>query len=433
MLAESVYVGIVLLVAFRLRSIFGPSLVFIIFGIVFEYASLLAEDFYIPLTSWLIVSPGCVVLLPGVLLFVLVVYLTSDAVEARRLIYGVSGANILLLPLGLIAAQQLVTGGVLNPDHLAPALFTSQPHVVISSAIVLFLDTMLVVFLYEVASRVTNSLFVRIALTMVATLTFDSVAFVSATQFGVSAYGDIILSQIIGKAITTLIYTSIAVGYFRWFGATDSVLMKEMRTMSTMLRIFTYRQRYEELQRAVVRDALTDVYNRRFFDEALERQIEMANRSVRPLCLLLIDVDNFKRVNDAYGHVEGDAVLALIARALVASLRVSDDVCRYGGEEFAILLPQTDPVAAADLCERIRANVPAACANGWTGAGATAITVTIGVANYPVDANNARDLVRVADRRLYLGKAAGRNRVVMSDPPETEAFGTAPREIRTSS
>jgi len=141
MVGEGIFVGTLLLVAYRLRDLFGPSPVYIIFGIVFLYASLLAEDFNIRLTSWLIVSLGCVVLLPAVLFFVLVVYLTSDAVEARKLIYGVSGANIALLPLGLVIALELQSRTIVNPDHLVPELFTAQPRVVIASALVLFFDT----------------------------------------------------------------------------------------------------------------------------------------------------------------------------------------------------------------------------------------------------------------------------------------------------
>jgi diguanylate cyclase (GGDEF)-like protein len=122
-------------------------------------------------------------------------------------------------------------------------------------------------------------------------------------------------------------------------------------------------------------------------------------------------------VNDTYGHAEGDRVLQMIAAAISASLRVSDYVCRYGGEEFGILLPQTDLEQAKLLAERIVAEVPRALAGGWRGAGTMTITVTVGVAEFPADAGDGAELVRVADRRLYAGKAAGRNRVADADYP----------------
>jgi diguanylate cyclase (GGDEF)-like protein len=192
------------------------------------------------------------------------------------------------------------------------------------------------------------------------------------------------------------------------------MVVGEGRALGEMFRVLTYRQRYEELQKIVVRDALTNVYNRGFFDEAIEKYVAMSKRSGRPICMMMVDVDYFKRVNDTYGHAEGDLVLQLIAEAIVASLRVSDYVCRYGGEEFAILLPQTELAQAKVLAERIVDEVPRALSTGWRGAEAMKITVTIGVAECPLEAAGGVELVRVADRRLYAGKAAGRNRVAVT-------------------
>jgi len=184
-----------------------------------------------------------------------------------------------------------------------------------------------------------------------------------------------------------------------------------------MFRVLTYRQRYEELQKIVVRDALTNVYNRGFFDEAIEKYVALAKRSGRPICLMMLDVDFFKRVNDTYGHTEGDRVLQSIAASISSSLRVSDYVCRYGGDEFAILLPQTDLGQATVLAQRIVAELPRALSTGWRGAGTMEITITVGVAESPLEAADGAELVRIADRRLYAAKDSGRNRVAASDRP----------------
>ena len=420
MVVQAVFVGALLVVSFRLRRTFGLALVYIVFGVIFQYANLLAGSVYVPLSSRLVVSPGSVVLFPAILFLVLFVYLSDDAVEARKLIYGVAIANLVFVPFGLLVAQQLRSPAVINPFHLAPDLFSVQPRIVVSSALVLFIDTLIVCLLYEWVSRYTRALFLRVFLSLAATLYFDSIAFATLAFAGSPAYVDIMLSQLAGKTVAALIYSMVLATYLRYFNVAESLVVGEGRALGEMFRVLTYRQRYEELQKMIVRDALTNVYNRGFFDEAIEKYVAMAKRSDRPICLMMVDIDYFKRVNDTYGHMEGDRVLQLIAGALVSSLRISDYVCRYGGEEFAILLPQTDLSQAAVLAERIVGDLPRALAAGWRGAGTMNVTVTIGVAECPREAGDAAELIEIADRRLYAGKAAGRDRAVASDYPAIE-------------
>jgi diguanylate cyclase (GGDEF)-like protein len=417
MLVQGIFVGGLLVAAFRLRRTFGQALLYIVFGVIFQYANLLAGSVYIPLSPWLVVSPGSVVLFPAILFLVLFVYLTEDAVEARKLIFGVAIANIVFLPLSLLVGTQLQSPQVINPFHLSPDLFGVQPRIVVSSAVVLFIDTLIVCLLYEWISRYTRSIFLRVYLSLTVTLYFDSIAFATAAFAGSPPYVDIMLSQLVGKTFAALVYSIILATYLRYFNVAESMVVGEGRALGAMFRVLTYRQRYEELQRIVVRDALTNVYNRGFFDEAIEKYVAMSKRSGRSICMMMVDVDHFKRVNDTYGHTEGDLVLQLIAAALSSTLRVSDYVCRYGGEEFAILLPQTELAQAAILAERIVAELPRALATGWKGAGIMPITVTIGVAECPREAADGPELVRMADRRLYAGKAAGRNRVAALDYP----------------
>jgi diguanylate cyclase (GGDEF)-like protein len=415
MIAEAVFVGGLLVTCFRLRRTFGLALVYIVFGVIFQYSALLAGSLYIPLAPWLVVSPGSVVLFPSILFLVLFVYLSDDAVEARKLIYGVAGANIVFMPLSLLLAQQVASPAVINPYHLAPDLFSLQPRIVISSAVVLFLDTLLVCLLYELVSRWTRSLFLRVFISLTATLYFDSAAFVTAAFAGNPGYLDIMLSQLAGKTVAALIYSAVFATYLRYFNVSESVVVGDGRALGEMFRVLTYRQRYEQLQKTAVRDPLTNVYNRGFFDEALDKYVSMATRSGRSICMIMIDVDFFKRVNDTYGHAEGDRVLQLVAGAIVGALRVSDYVCRYGGEEFAVLLPQTELEQAVVLAQRIVTEVPRALSTGWQGAEKMPITVTAGVAAFPVEATGGIELLKIADRRMYAGKEAGRNRVRAND------------------
>jgi diguanylate cyclase (GGDEF)-like protein len=167
---------------------------------------------------------------------------------------------------------------------------------------------------------------------------------------------------------------------------------------------------HEEIFRLSTVDGLTQVYNRRYFMETLERELSRARRYDRPLALLIFDIDHFKQCNDTYGHRAGDYVLRHIAEVINSRARKVDVVARYGGEEFAIILPEID-LAGADLFgEKIRKMVEA---ESFVFEGKKiAITVSIGVAELAAECANADDLIKTSDRRLYLAKEGGRNKVV---------------------
>jgi two-component system cell cycle response regulator len=172
----------------------------------------------------------------------------------------------------------------------------------------------------------------------------------------------------------------------------------------------------DEQRRAAVTDGLTGLFNRRFFEATLTLEAEHAARSGRDLGLLVLDIDHFKRINDAYGHQAGDRVLRELAGRLAASIRGGDVIARYGGEEFVVLLRDTGLVALPETAERLRravGDVPVVLADGvWL-----ATTVSVGGAAWPVHARSADELVRIADQALYAAKRLGRNRVQIGRPP----------------
>jgi len=167
------------------------------------------------------------------------------------------------------------------------------------------------------------------------------------------------------------------------------------------------------LQRLSTLDSLTEVANRRYFDEFFEREWKRAVRNGSPLSLIMLDIDYFKSYNDAYGHQEGDACLIEVSRILKRTVcRATDLVARYGGEEFAIVLPDTDLAGACFVSEQIRANVEQLKMDALQSQVSKYVTVSIGAASYHPQADSEKTaLIQAADRALYQAKVAGRNQV----------------------
>lgn len=167
---------------------------------------------------------------------------------------------------------------------------------------------------------------------------------------------------------------------------------------------------FAELQLQSITDSLTGLFNRRHVFALAEREFQRARRFGRPLSAIMLDVDHFKQVNDTYGHAAGDQVLAEVARRLRASIRAIDLIGRYGGEEFVLVLPETELAGAGLLGERLRLAIAAAPVS--TVGGALAVTASLGVATTRPDVSDVAALINQADQALYSAKQAGRNRVL---------------------
>ena len=166
----------------------------------------------------------------------------------------------------------------------------------------------------------------------------------------------------------------------------------------------TERSRKESHRDASLTDALTDVYNNRFFRLRLDEEITRAARSEHSVSLLLIDLNSFKLINDDFGHAEGDRVLRAVAAFLKQTTRTSDIVCRYGGDEFAIILPDTGVELAAAIAVRTTAAVPEYMAKASGLHARENVSLSIGYAAFPADADNQIALFEQADSRLYREK-----------------------------
>jgi diguanylate cyclase (GGDEF)-like protein len=176
------------------------------------------------------------------------------------------------------------------------------------------------------------------------------------------------------------------------------------------------RRAEEELVRRADHDALTGLKNRRCFVERLGLEVARLGRYGTPFSLIIIDVDDFKRVNDTYGHGVGDDVLRAVAGAVENGVRVPDGVYRVGGEEFAVVLPATDGQAAMRLAERLRLAVAGLQVRPDGALGPVAVAASFGVAQAESSLDAGKDLFAAADRALYAAKAAGKNRCVLAGP-----------------
>lgn len=180
-------------------------------------------------------------------------------------------------------------------------------------------------------------------------------------------------------------------------------LAREFNAMAEHL--MEHRLKLEEMS---IRDGLTGLFNRRELDRRLNEETQRARRYQRPYAVLMLDIDRFKDVNDRYGHPTGDEVLVTVADLVLLNVRPVDAVFRYGGEELAAILPETDDSGARIVAERIRRTIEdslTATPQGDT----VSVTVSIGIATFPRDGDTGAKLIHAADRALYAAKMAGRN------------------------
>ena len=180
-----------------------------------------------------------------------------------------------------------------------------------------------------------------------------------------------------------------------------------------------------DVSEAARSDALTSLLNRRGFDERFAIELTRAKRRGERLSLLVGDLDRFKGLNDAWGHQEGDRALRVVGDAIQATARESDAAARIGGEEFAVLLPDTDEQGAYLAAERLRSRVKEACADL-----PESLTISIGVATFPQHGREGDSLMRAADQAVYMGKQLGRDRTVLFDPETASTLADIVRERR---
>jgi len=197
--------------------------------------------------------------------------------------------------------------------------------------------------------------------------------------------------------------------------ADEPFTVRERNLLRKLMGLFaahiSVQVRVRDAEALAMTDVLTGIWNRRYFEERYPAELQRARRYHRSLAVLMIDIDSFKSYNDTYGHLAGDQALQAVAQLLKTNLRTSDILCRYGGEEFVVLLPESDLEHAVLAAEKLRRAVAAELLPIGHSQASGRLTISIGVAACPENGEGERELLHQADRALYAAKKGGRNRV----------------------
>jgi diguanylate cyclase (GGDEF)-like protein len=405
--AEAVLVGGLMLLLFWCRRYIGLPALFVGIGALQYFQVLLAGTVFVELLPGIWGSPGSVVLFPATVFAVLLVYAHGDAAETRKLAYGIVISNIALFALSLLVGQHLAFPGHQNPLNVPLGFFTQNARVVAAGTVALLVDIVALIVMFEFVSRWTSrSLFTQAWASLVAVMAVDSVVFAVGAFAGQANMTEVMVSGFAGKALFSTVYALLLVGYASFIEVPGHIPMAD-GTFSDVFQMLTYRQRYEEASRLVARDSLTGLFNRGYLDEYLPKQMAHAARNAEPTSLVLIDADNLKTVNDQFGHPAGDRLICFVADVLRDFVRQSDTACRYGGDEFAVVLTSADEQAARVFSERLLERVVEGSARIDPPFPWGRVSVTMGLATGPSEARTVSDLVELADRRLYEGKRTG--------------------------
>lgn len=406
---------------FRLRHKLGIGAFFCALGVMHFIETYLASIFYVTLPFGIVTSPGSSVLFTGKLMMLLLVYVREDAKVVRQPIYGLLIGNLLMVLLAALMRHHNLVA--LGPDRLADFGFVDEMGaLMVWGTVLLFVDCILIILLYEQSRAwLSDRVFARLAVAGAAVLSFDQLGFYLGLKLLTGAPLSVLFGGWAAKMGAVALYAVLVGCYLRWFERTSGRHPKAS-SVADVFDLLTYRERYEDLLARTGRDALTGAFDRGRLESQGRQTIEEAASSGRAVSLLLLDIDHFKSFNDRFGHAAGDAVIKRIAREIMATVRASDLVFRFGGEEFVVICEGLESGPALTLGERVRREIAASI----EGAGAR-VTVSVGIATSCAEAPDYDAMFQFADRRLYQAKAAGRNcaigdRVASAENPVRLAY-----------
>lgn len=189
------------------------------------------------------------------------------------------------------------------------------------------------------------------------------------------------------------------------------VVVERALERQNLMREAKQKEYYQALS---ILDGLTELYNHRYFHDLIAREVNRALRYPQVFILLMIDIDDFKGFNDKYGHLAGDCALREVAKVMLRTLRKVDLICRYGGEEFAVILPQTNIQGGKDVAERLRNIIEGMDIKDEKNTFLGKVTISVGVASFPENGQSKEDLMKAADAALYQAKSQGKNKFCLA-------------------
>ncbi|UWU30014.1 GGDEF domain-containing protein [Rhizobium sp. WSM1274] len=401
--AIAYFVLMVTLLHFRHRLGLGVFLTAL--GVMHFMETYLAAVFYVSLPFG-DVSPGSSIFFSGKLMMILMLYLQEDAATVRQPIYGLFLGNLLTVAIAWVL--QLHQPLQMSTNHIPDVDFLKEMGwLMVWGTALLYVDSLGIILLYEkLGDFFRRRVVLRFLISGFVLLTFDQIGFFAALHY----FLDVPIAAFWGgwkaKMLAVCLYAAMFAFYeyrIRRVGAGGAA-----RSISDVFGDLTFRERYNDLLERTGRDMLTGVYDRTRMEMEAPLMLLEALKQGAFATVLIIDADHFKDVNDGYGHLQGDEVLKAIAARLGTTLRSSDRVFRFGGEEFVAVCPGTDHEEGLLLAERLR----------WTIATSVKtpddrpITVSIGVATADEDGVDFTAVLTAADGRLYAAKKSGRNCVV---------------------
>jgi len=414
--AEALVLALLVFGLFRSRAVAGRSPMYVVLGGMLYLA--VSWPLRVEVAPGWTLQPAATVVFGAVLAAVLLVYVTHEARDTRKLIGALVVGNAGLTLLALVVGQHQRIPGAQLPLGLADGALLREGAVAVGRAPALYVLFVGLILVYEFVSRHVGSLFLRAFAALATVGTLAAAIFSALGAWDRADLTRLVAGETVGSVVAAGGYALLLWGYLRW---AEPVVGTSTGTgdVTDVLQELTYRQLYEQARSRLTRDALTGAHNRGYFDEAFTRAVAHASRYGEHLSIVIADADHFKTINDKHSHLMGDQVLRLFAGALVECARASDVVCRYGGDEFVVILPNADLANARGFAYRFRKQLAGRTLAADAGLDAIEITATVGIASLREDAaiGAPEDLLRLADNRLYVGKRAGRDRVVWEDRP----------------
>lgn len=399
----------VLATLFGLRHRYGIGIFFCALGAMHFLETYLAATFYVAVPFGIVVSPGSTILFPGKIILLLLVYIREDAIAVRQPIYGLFAGNVLTIGLvAILGANTLLPGAGQSPDF---PFLDQMGLLMIWGTVLLLIDGILIILIYEQVGRwLGPHMTLRIAISGVAVLAFDQLAFWPVLHAVAGIPVEILYGGLIAKSIAAVAYAVLAGIYLRHFERRMFDGLAHPR-LADVFDALTYRERYETLLERSGRDGLTGIADRSRMEAEAEQCTARIIASGDIASVLVIDIDNFKQLNDDSGHLVGDAALRGLAELLTRDLREVDRIYRFGGDEFVVITSGRAREDASNLARRLhrlagKLDIPNLNAP---------LTVSIGAAHSPEDGNDFLALLSRADKRLYAAKGSGRDRVITGD------------------